>query len=66
VGVSVSRIINFRDLKKKYKGIFTIEELRGLLYKKLYGVIVSNNNFYKPIQVVDPHDLLALYYYPII
>jgi hypothetical protein len=41
VGVSVSRIINFRDLKKKYKGIFTIEELRGLLYKKLYGVIAS-------------------------
>lgn len=41
MGVSVTRVINFRDLKKKYKGIFTYPAVRDLLYKKLYGIILS-------------------------
>lgn len=42
MGVSVTRMINFRDLKKKYKGIFTFQAVRDLLYKKLYGALLSS------------------------
>eukprot|EP01105_Mastigella_eilhardi_P014509 TRINITY_DN3306_c0_g3_i1.p1 TRINITY_DN3306_c0_g3~~TRINITY_DN3306_c0_g3_i1.p1 ORF type:complete len:277 (-),score=70.14 TRINITY_DN3306_c0_g3_i1:70-900(-) len=44
IGVSVTRVINFPDLKdyKRHQTALTAAEARRLLEKKLYGVIVSS------------------------
>mmetsp|Transcript_3364 Transcript_3364/g.3697 ORF Transcript_3364/g.3697 Transcript_3364/m.3697 type:complete len:188 (-) Transcript_3364:39-602(-) len=49
VGVSVTRVINFRDLKHKghVRRSFTYDGVRDLLYKKLFGVIASTKGVLK-------------------
>lgn len=43
IGVSVTRAINFPDLAKKHKAVFTSEEASRLLTKKLYGIVASSS-----------------------
>eukprot|EP01105_Mastigella_eilhardi_P014507 TRINITY_DN3306_c0_g2_i2.p3 TRINITY_DN3306_c0_g2~~TRINITY_DN3306_c0_g2_i2.p3 ORF type:complete len:181 (-),score=45.98 TRINITY_DN3306_c0_g2_i2:53-595(-) len=43
IGVSVTRLIDFRDLDyAKYNPALTATEVRRLLHKKMYGVIASS------------------------
>jgi len=43
IGVSVTRILNFRDLSRKYKGIFSFQGVRDILTKKLFGATVATS-----------------------
>lgn len=46
IGVSVTRLIDFNDLNRSFKPVFTSEDAKNILSKKLKGILASTAGVY--------------------